>query len=239
MKYFSYFILIIMALISGCAAPEHTMNVPKSALDGDWKSTTSKATVRFEKGKISGNDGCNQFVGSYVAEGNSLSVSDKMMSTMMACPAMENTAAFKDALQHTKNYENDGKKLILMGGHGESLLELEALPHTLQEGVYTVIHVNNGKHAVVTLKTPITMEIGSEGKMSGNTGCNQYTTAYTINNEQITIGFPAVTRKLCSSSLMEQEQQFIAVLSKASTIKRNGEKWEVRDISGALLFDMR
>ena len=239
MKVLFYSILTIMGLLSGCAMPEHAIKVPKTSLDGEWKSTGSHATVRFEKGKISGNDGCNQFVGSYVTEGHTLSVSDKMMSTMMACPAMENATAFKNALIRAKVYENDGKKLLLIGGHGEPLLELNALSDTLEERVYTLIHLNNGKQTVATLKTPITLQISADGKMSGNTGCNEYTTAYTIKDKEITIGFPATTRKLCSPALMEQEEQFIAVLTKAATHKRNGEKWEVRDASGALLFDMR
>lgn len=239
MKVAFFSILIIMLYLSGCATPEHSMHVPLTSLDGHWKATVSNATVCFEKGKISGNDGCNQFVGSYTADEHTLSVSDKMMSTMMACPAMENATAFKNALMRAKVYEKDGKKLLLMGGKGEPLLELNALSKTLEERVYTLLHLNNGKQAIVTLKTPITLQISADGKMSGNTGCNQYTTAYTIKEDQITIGFPATTRKMCSPALMEQEEQFIAALPKAATHKRNGEKWEVRDVSGVLLFDMR
>ncbi len=233
-----YSLLTITLLLSGCVTSEHAMKVPKTSLDGDWKSTTSKATVRFEKGKISGNDGCNQFMGSYVTQENTLSISDKMMSTMMACPAMEKSAAFKSALTSAKIYENDGKKLLLIGVDGKPLLELQALSNTPQEGLYTIKYLNNGKQAVVSVKTPITMQLSSDGKMSGSTGCNLYTTSYTIKENQLTIGFPATTRKMCSPEQMEQEQQFLNALQKGSKISRNGEKWEIRDVAGALQFSL-
>lgn len=239
MKIQFYLILAITVFLSGCATPQHDANVPKTSLDGDWKSTTSNATLHFEKGKLSGNDGCNQFIGSYATEENSLSISDKMMSTMMACSNMENTTAFKNALMNTKFYENDGKKLLLMGGKGEPLIELKALSSTLEEGLYHINHFNNGKQAVITLQTPISMQIEPDGKMSGYTGCNQYTTSYTIKDNQITIGFPATTRKICPPEFMEQEKLLVNVLPKSFKITRNGEKWEIRDANGSLLFDMR
>lgn len=235
---FFYSTLTIALLLSGCVMPEHEMKVSQTSLDGDWTSTSTKATVRFEKGKISGNDGCNQFMGSYVTQGNSLSISDKMMSTMMACPAMEKSAAFKSALTSAKIYENDGKKLLLIGVDGKPLLELQALSNTPEEGLYAIKYLNNGKQAVISVKTPITMQLSSDGKMSGNTGCNLYTTSYTIKENQLTIGFPATTRKICPPDQMEQEQQFLNALQKGSTISRNGEKWEVRDAAGALQFSL-
>jgi len=238
MRKLFYSILTIILLLSGCTTPQHDVDVPKTSLDGDWKSTTSNATLRFEKGKLDGNDGCNQFVGSYATQGDTLTISDKMMSTMMACPAMEQASAFKIALVNAKIYKNNTNTLELIGNKGETLIELKALSSTPEEGLYTIKYLNNGKQAVVSVKTPISMQLSSDGKMSGNTGCNQYTTSYTITGNQITIGFPATTRKLCSSELMEQEKLLVNVLPKSFKISRNGEKWEVRDSTGALQFSM-
>lgn len=227
-----------LLLLVGCATSQHEAPVATSSLDGNWKSATSTAHLRFEKGKLSGNDGCNQFMGSYTTNGQQITISDKMMSTMMACPTMEKSAAFKTALTSAKLYENNGQTLTLIGADGKTLLELQALSNTPQEGLYTIKHLNNGRQAVVSLKTPISMQLGNDGKMSGNTGCNQYTTTYTIKDDQLTVGFPATTRKLCPPELMEQEQQFISALQKGSKMSRNGEKWEVRDSAGALQFSM-
>lgn len=227
----------IALILAGCATSQHEAPVGKTSLDGSWKSTTSSATLRFEQGKLSGNDGCNQFMGSYTTNGKQLSISDKMMSTMMACPAMEKSAAFKTALTSAKLYENEGKKLQLIGADGKTLLEFQALSSVPEDGTYVIKNLNNGKQAVHTLKTPISMSL-DKGKMLGNTGCNQYSTTYSLQESHITIGLPATTRKMCPPELMEQEQHFIAALQKSSQISRNGEKWEVRDATSALQFSM-
>jgi len=234
-----YLILTITLFLSGCATPLHETPVAQTSLDGSWKSTASNATLRFEKGKLDGNDGCNQFVGSYATQGDTLTISDKMMSTMMACPAMEQANAFKTALLNAKIYKNSANTLELIDNKGETLIKFKALSAAPEEGLYTLKYLNNGKQAVLNVKAQITMELSRDGKMSGHTGCNQYTTSYTIKKDQLTIGFPATTRKLCPPELMEQEQQFLNALPKSFKIARNGEKWQIRDENGALLFDIK
>jgi heat shock protein HslJ len=216
--------------------------VPQAPLTGDWKSMASNATVRFNDGKISGNDGCNRFGGTYSAQGDTLSISDKMISTMMACEPshMASSAAFKQALQNAKKYQNDTKILILFDVNGEKLAELQSLSATLEPAKYSIKHYHNGKKGVVGTveNSVITAAFTSDGKLSGNSGCNQYVTSYSIKDDQITIGVLAMTRKLCSPARMEQEQQLSAALTKAATLKRNGEKWDIRDENGSLLIDL-
>lgn len=238
MKKQTIFAIFISLLLTGCATSQHEAPVAQTSLDGSWKSTTSNAHIRFEKGKLSGNDGCNQFIGSYSSDGTRISVSENMMSTMMACPAMEKSAAFKSALLSAKIYENNASTLVLLGADGKPLLELQALSKIPLKGAYALNYLNNGKQIITKVKTPITMELSNDGKMDGSTGCNQYTTTYTIRDNNITIGFPATTRKMCTPELMEQEQNFINALQKSSRISRNGERWEVRDDTGALQFSM-
>jgi heat shock protein HslJ len=160
------------------------------------------------------------------------------MSTMMSCPAMEQAGAFKTALLNAKIYKNNTQSLELISNKGETLIELKALSSIPEEGLYRIKYLNNGKKAVISVTYPITIQLATDGKMEGSTGCNQYSTSYTIKQELITIGFPATTRQMCPPELMEQEQQFLNALPKSFKIARNGEKWEIRDENGALLFDM-
>ncbi|MDD2828309.1 MAG: META domain-containing protein [Sulfuricurvum sp.] len=238
MKKQIFLAISLSLLFTGCVTSQHEAPVPQTSLDGSWKSTTSNAHIRFEKGKLSGNDGCNQFIGSYSSDGTRITVSENMMSTMMACPAMEQSANFKTALISAKIYENNTSTLVLLGADGKPLLELQALSKIPVEGVYSLNYLNNGKQIITQVKSPITMILSNDGKMDGSTGCNQYTTTYTIKENQITIGFPATTRMICTPELMEQEQNFISALQKSSKISRNGERWEVRDDTGALQFSM-
>jgi heat shock protein HslJ len=131
MKTILFFCLVLLLMIAGCA-PQPTVGGFSASLNGDWKSTISNATVRFDEGKVSGSDGCNRFGSTYTIQNNTLQISNKMMSTMMACPSpvMEQSTAFKNVLLGAKSYTNDGKTLVLLGAKGEILGELSSLSST-------------------------------------------------------------------------------------------------------------
>lgn len=111
-------------LLSGCSILEQ-----KTPLGGEWKSATSSATIRFDSGRVSGSDGCNRYGSAYSISGDTLVISDKMMSTMMACEeeGMKTADRFRQSLLATKHYRIDGKKLTLLGASGEVLGEFIAV----------------------------------------------------------------------------------------------------------------
>ena len=231
-----YLLLGFMFLMSGCVAPKQEAPVLKSSLDGDWQSTSSRANVRFDHGKLQGSDGCNRFGGSYMVEGSRLSIGENMMSTMMACPNMDKSQAFKDALKNAKVYESDGKMLKLFGEKGDVLETLFYLPSRLKPDAYYVTHYNNGKGGVVnvTKGSFVSLELLKDNTVIGSTGCNDLSSNYTTKENTITIGFPATTRKMCTPELMEQEKNYTAALSRVHTISRNGDAYELRDEKGLL-----
>jgi heat shock protein HslJ len=234
--YLYYLVLGLILLISGCATPQQEVPVLQSSLDGDWQSTHSRAYVRFDHGKLSGSDGCNRFGGSYTVEGSRLSVGENMMSTMMACPNMDKSQAFKEVLKSAKFYENDGKVLNLLGEKGDVLETLFYLSSHMKPDVYYVTHYNNGKGSVINVDKGsfVSLELLKENKVIGSTGCNDLSSSYTTKDNNITIGFPAMTRKMCAPQLMEQEKNYITALSRAHTISRNGDAYELRDEKGSL-----
>lgn len=122
----THFLMIPIALflLSGCTStPPLGQNV-QIPLGGQWRSTDSSASARFENGRVSGSDGCNRYGAPYTAGENTLTISDKMMSTMMMCPpeTMKNAQQFREALLHVSGYRNDGKTLTLMDNSGKPLL---------------------------------------------------------------------------------------------------------------------
>ena len=109
-------------LISGCSTMQLATHNP---LLGEWKSTSSEATLRFEERRVSGSDGCNRYGSTYTAGADTLAISDQMMSTEMACESdrMKSADQFRQSLMATKRYRSDGKTLTLLGSSGEVLGE--------------------------------------------------------------------------------------------------------------------
>ena len=101
---------------------------------------------------------------------------------------------------------------------------------------WEVVNYNNGRDALVTplLDTRLTMEFGTNGSLTGNSGCNSYTTSYQVNGSSITIGLPGGTQMLCESpeGVMEQEAEFLAALQSASAFTINGSRLEMRTAGG-------
>ncbi len=101
---------------------------------------------------------------------------------------------------------------------------------------WEVVNYNNGRDALVTplLDTRLTMEFGANGNLSGNSGCNSYTTSYQVNGSNITIGLPGGTQMICESpeGVMEQEAAFLAALQSAASFTINGSRLEMRTAGG-------
>ncbi|MBP1929632.1 heat shock protein HslJ [Methanolinea mesophila] len=61
----------------------------------------------------------------------------------------------------------------------------------------------------------VTLQFSPDGTLQGNSGCNQYTAAYTVEGELITIGTLTSTERSCAepSGIMGQEAEFLSRLS--------------------------
>jgi heat shock protein HslJ len=83
--------------------------------------------MRFSKGKVSGNGGCNHFFGSYTANGDALKI-EKIGSTMMACapPVIEQPTL--KALSATVRYRVAKDRLELLGKDGKVVARLANKP---------------------------------------------------------------------------------------------------------------
>ena len=106
--------VVLLFWITGCSLIQSS---PGAALLGEWKSISSEATIRFENARVSGSDGCNRYGAAYSAGTNNLTISDKMMSTVMACERerMQSADAFRQTLMRVKSYRIDNNRLILLG----------------------------------------------------------------------------------------------------------------------------
>ena len=100
----------------------------------------------------------------------------------MACPpeVMQVANAFGALLYDTRGFRVEYDTLTLLGADGKPLAQLKEQADRLAGTAWQVTGVNNGRQAVVGVLegTSLTMVFGSDGKLSGSAGCNNYQAAF-------------------------------------------------------------
>jgi heat shock protein HslJ len=193
-------------------------------------------------GALNGSTGCNSFGGTYVQEGDSLTISLGPM-TLMACPGElgDQESAVVDALPQVASFTADGD-LVLMSEAGDVLLTYSPGMTDLAGTSWQATGVNNGKEAVVSSAATesITASFGDDGTLTGSGGCNSYQATYTLGGEgDIAIGPVAATKKACPDEIMQAEQQYFAALGASTTYSIDGTSLTLRDAQGATQVSFR
>jgi heat shock protein HslJ len=89
----------------------------------------------------------------------------------------------------------------------------------------------DGKGAVTGLiaDTEITARFTGDGTLYGSSGCNDYTTSYSVERNRIAVSSPAVTRKFSirPAGVMEQESAFLDALESAVIWQIRGDTLEL------------
>jgi heat shock protein HslJ len=82
-------------------------------------------------------------------------------------------------------------------------------------GDFVALDVNG---APVVGGKPLTLRLDPEGRASGNSGCNSFSTTYQLGSrERIAFGTIVSTRMACEADIMEQETRFLAILDAAES----------------------
>lgn len=79
---------------------------------------------------------------------------------------------------------------------------------------WTVRTINGGS---VIANAPPTISFSADGRVSGSTGCNEYSALFSTDGQHLTVGALGVTQKLCEGAHGEQESAFLNGLGGAST----------------------
>lgn len=99
-------------------------------LGTDWRLPVagSRAGIRFDAGRVTGEDGCNRLIGPATVDGNALRIGP-LAGTRMACLQGQAEAdAFAAALARARRYAIRGEVLELTDTEGATLLRLHAAP---------------------------------------------------------------------------------------------------------------
>jgi heat shock protein HslJ len=84
--------------------------------------------------------------------------------------------------------------------------------------------------------TPVMIQFGGEGKVSGFGGCNRFSGAYRLSGERIVIGPLASTRMACvDEGAMQTEARFFRILQAAARFQRDRAKLSLKDEAGAII----
>ena len=209
-----------------------------SSLDGSLPLPGTRVTLAFgNDGTANGTDGCNQFNGAYTQDGSNLTFAQPMASTMMACEdaIMSQATAYMNALAATTDFVGSKSQLILRGGD-EILATFVAESQDLAGSNWQVVGYNNGRQAVVGVidGSEITANFGTDGQLSGNAGCNDYSAGYVASGDTLTIGEIATTFRFCESppDVMTQEAEYLIALSTVATYGMEGNLMVLRAANG-------
>lgn len=76
----------------------------------------------------------------------------------------------------------------------------------------------------------------NDGKVSGHAGCNTFNASYEITDDRISMGPAMTTRMHCAEpdGIMEQEQEYLAALSRAQVFELTDNGLKLRDENGSL-----
>jgi heat shock protein HslJ len=207
---------------------------------------TQPTAVFGTDGTLSGNAGCNSYSTTYTTNGNAISINGAIASTMMACldnAIMQQEAAFLAALPTATAWSISGNNLTLSNASGGVVAVFTAVNATpLMGTLWQLTGYATDPDTAVSNVTMVqgTAVFGTDGILSGNGGCNTYSTSYTVNGRNITIN-PAIatTKMACDEVSNQQENEYLSLLPTAVTFTIQGDVLELQNAIGALVASYR
>lgn len=222
----------------GATAPlEGSQWVLNSAALGIAGSDTVTSWIHFDRGAVTGNDGCNQFNGPFKVDGSAITIGP-LGGTRRLCPDPENAVATKvlASLTQAAKYDISGARLRLKDAAGAVLLTYNATTATL-EGSWKATSVLYGDAIRGVIEgTELTAVFGEDGNAAGSGGCNTFTGKFTTKGDAVTIGPLAATRKACVSppGADAQEAGYFAALESARTFQQIEGQLTLFDAEGRM-----
>ena len=199
-------------------------------------------TLTFANAQMSGFAGCNSFSAPYEVDGERLVIIGDILSTLMACQdnAMnEQERALLDALASVTTFTRDSNTLVLdYEGGTLQYAAMETDATALENQTWTLSTMLIGGDAAVAPNpdAPVTMTI-QDGRITGNTGCNEFFTDYTVEGSQLSLGAVGSTRRACPEEVAPQEQQFLELFRAVNGFRLEGPQLTLlTDGTPALVF---
>ncbi|MCA9869910.1 MAG: META domain-containing protein [Anaerolineae bacterium] len=84
---------------------------------------------------------------------------------------------------------------------------------------------------------PMTGVFGSDGKLTGTGGCNNYSAAYTASGKNLTIESPVSSTMACNEATDQQESEYFYLLENSSTYEIKGNALTIKDSTGQTILE--
>jgi len=221
-----------------------TWNLVAYGLEYSAPPASVTPTIVFSHdGTLSGTSGCNSFFGQYQTDGETMSIG-QMGSTLMLCfddEVVKLESEYLALLQDVAGYGIDGTFLTLYDENAESILFFKAVPIVQMYNTQFELRTFSvdGEMRYVLTDSTITFEIAEDGGISGNAGCNVYTTAATFNEydtAKLTIAPAISTMMFCiDERVMEQESAYFVMLESADSFNFDGTYLKLFNVAGEVV----
>ena len=183
-----YGMLTALFALASCMGNGNPVSL--SDLEGEWNvvelagqsvNTKQQPFIGFDtrEMRVYGYGGCNRLMGSFEwSDESAQMVMDKLASTMMACPDMEQEKALSHALSLTKKVKRgDTDQILLCDSLNQPLAKLNRrcfmMPLSDLQGIWDVVKVNGEVLPDSMENRPFFSLDITEKTLSGNAGCNQ------------------------------------------------------------------
>jgi heat shock protein HslJ len=215
-------------------------NNGKGGIESVITGTTTTADFQANW-KLSGTGGCNQYNAEYTTTASNGITITQPITTLMACaaPVMQQETQYLALLQQATKYEISGDQLTLFDKTGTKLLIYKKQVSIPITGTWNLFSYNNGKGAIEStmIGSKTTAVFGSDWKLSGTGGCNQYSAEYTTTaSNGITITKPISTMMACENNLMQQETQYLSLLPTAAKYEISGDQLTLFNSGGTKIL---
>ena len=168
--------------------------------------------------QVSGFAGCNTFKTTALFTAQTLKLRP-IATTRRACaePVMALEARYLQVLAGARVYVRQGQMLTLTTGTAQA--------------VY-VYGSEAGRRLVATWRlvgfqgdTPLTVSFAADGRVGGSGGCNTFMGRYSVDDQEVSVGPLAGTRRACATpELQAQEQRFLQDLQGVTRLEVSGSQ---------------
>lgn len=214
----------------------------------------TRITLKLDAdGKANGSAGCNTFGGSYNAQRGAV-LFENVFATERGCAPdiLKQEQRYLYALSVTGAYSVEGDRLTIWFNAGRGVLHFKRAsnasgtptvtpaPFNLAGTAWQLKTITVGNIASSPVSnTTLALWFGTDGKLRGNAGCNNFEGRYKTTGEIIEISKLVATLKACvEPGVMEQEQQYLAALAKAQLFQVRGDELAITydNGSGTLVY---